>query len=122
MQRLRSNGFSLIEMLVVLVVLVIIASIVTGVYLGGAGKKGEAKAHTPMQRAKDAVCINNIHSVRVSISAAHTSDTEEKFPASLNEMRELPAELKSCPEGKEPYVYDPNTGQVNCVHPGHEKY
>ena len=123
MQPLKKQGFSLIEILVVMVILVILGSILTGVYLGsGNSKKGDGKAHTPMQRAKDTVCLENLHSVRISITAAHTSDAEEKFPASLNELRELPAELKSCAEGKEPYQYDPATGQVSCVHPGHEKY
>ena len=31
----------------------------------------------------------------------------------------LPA---TCPVGEEPYDYDPTTGQIHCVHPGHERY
>ncbi len=118
------KGFSLIEILVVLVIIVVLSSVLTGVYLGskGGSKIDDGKAHSPMQRAKDTVCLENIHSVRISIAAAHASDTEEKFPGSLSELRELGSQLRACPVGKEPYEYDPTSGQVKCVHPGHANY
>ena len=118
------KAFSLVEMLVVLVVIIVLSSVLTGVYLGtkSGSKSDNGKAHSPMQRAKDTVCLENIHSVRISIAAAHASDAEEKFPASLGELRELGTELRACPVGKEPYEYDATTGQVKCIHPGHANY
>lgn len=117
------RAFTLIEILVVLVIIIILSSVIYGVYVGGQGKNAPpGKAHSPMQRARDTVCINNIRSVRQSIEASRVGDTEEKFPASLTELRELSAELRACAEGKEPYQYNSATGEVRCVHPGHEAY
>ena len=119
----RRSGFTLIEILVVMVIIIILSSVMYGVYLGKGGKGAPpGKAHSPMERAKDVVCMENIRSVRQSIVASHVTDTEEKYPASLLELKELPSEFRSCPEGKEPYQYSPSNGEVHCVHPGHEKY
>jgi len=27
-----------------------------------------------------------------------------------------------CPVGGEPYQYDPSSGRIWCIHPGHEKF
>jgi prepilin-type N-terminal cleavage/methylation domain-containing protein len=118
-------GFSLIEILVVMAIIVVLCSISYSVYLGHSKNAPAGKAHSPMERAKDVVCMENLRSVRQCIEASRTSDVESgegKFPASLSAMRELPAEVRECPEGKEPYQYDPATGKVHCVHPGHESY
>ena len=121
-RRACGTGFSLIEILVVMVIIVVLSSITYSVFLGHSKNGPAGKAHSPMERAKDAVCMQNIRSVRQCIEAAHTTDSDSKFPGALTEMRELSSELRSCPEGKEPYQYDPQTGQVRCVHPGHENY
>jgi len=120
---LRRSGFSLIEILVVMAIIVVLSSITYGVYLGGHSKNAPpGKAHSPMERAKDVVCMENLRSVRQCVEASRSGDSDGKFPGALTEMRELTAELRACPEGKEPYQYDPATGQVKCVHPGHENY
>ncbi|HLJ55304.1 MAG TPA: prepilin-type N-terminal cleavage/methylation domain-containing protein [Chthonomonadaceae bacterium] len=120
--RSARRAFSLIEILVVMAIIVILSGITYGIYIGGRSKNAPpGKAHSPMERAKDVVCMEDLRSVRQSIEASRTTDSDNKFPASLDELR-LPAELRACPEGKEPYRYDPATGEVHCVHPGHENY
>jgi prepilin-type N-terminal cleavage/methylation domain-containing protein len=118
----RQPGFSLIEILVVMAIIIVISSITYSVYLGHSKNAPAGKAHAPIERARDVVCMTNLRSVRQSIEAARTGDTDGKYPGSLLELRELSSELRACPEGKEPYQYDPATGQVHCVHPGHENY
>jgi prepilin-type N-terminal cleavage/methylation domain-containing protein len=118
----RRSGFSLIEILVVLAIIVVLSSITYSVYLGHSKGAPPGKAHSPMERAKDVVCMENLRSVRQCIEASRTGETDGKFPGALTEMRELSSELRECPEGKEPYQYDPMTGKVHCVHPGHENY
>lgn len=119
---MRRSAFSLIEILVVLVIIVILSAITYNVLLGHSKNAPAGKAHTAIERARDVECMENLRSVRQSIEAAHASDPDGKYPASLNEMRELSSELRACPEGKELYQYDPETGKVRCVHPGHENY
>ena len=119
---LRRAGFSLIEILVVMAIIVVLSGISYGVYFGHSKNAPPGKAHSPMERAKDVVCMQNLRSVRQCIEASHTGDSDAKFPGALTEIRELSGELRACPEGKEPYQYDPATGEVRCVHPGHEKY
>ena len=115
------SGFALIELLVVMALIVVLSAGMYKFYLGkGTGKPGEAK--TPMTATFDSVCLQNLRSVRQCVEAAHTGDTDTKFPASLTEIKELSPELRACPEGKEPYTYDAQTGEVHCIHPGHEKY
>jgi prepilin-type N-terminal cleavage/methylation domain-containing protein len=121
----RRHAFSLIEILVVVAIIVVISSITFSVYLGHSKNAPAGKAHAPMERARDVVCMQNLRSVRQCIEAARSLDTdasEPRFPAALTDMRELSGELRACPEGKEPYQYDPTTGKVRCVHPGHETY
>jgi len=118
----RRPGFSLIEILVVMAIIVVISSITYSVYLGHSKNAPAGKAHSPMERAKDVVCMENLRSVRQCIEASHAGDSDSKYPGALTEMRELSSELRACPVGKEPYRYDPTTGKVQCVHPGHEAY
>jgi prepilin-type N-terminal cleavage/methylation domain-containing protein len=118
----KRRAFSLVEILVVVVIMAIIAAVVMPNYLGGGKTKDGKKAPTPMSRAHDTECKSNIGQVRLSIQAYGASDGEERKPASLSELRELPASFHKCPVGNEPYQYDATSGQVKCVHPGHESY
>ena len=122
MKRVKS-GFSLIEMLVVIVIIGALSAMLFTFYLGKGGKGAPpGMAHSPIERAKDTVCKSNLEQVRLAIQSAKTmAEDEQKNPQSLQELK-LPAELLICAEGKEPFSYDPATGEVHCVHPGHEKY
>lgn len=115
-----NKGFSLIEILLVIALLAIVGGGVAFYYAGRS--KPTDKVQKPITRAESVVCMQNLRSVRQAIAAAQASDTDGKFPQSLSEMKELPAEVTHCDVGKEAYVYDPTTGQVHCPHPGHENY
>ena len=118
--RRNAGGFALIEILVVMALIVILAGGLYSLYGGkGGSKKGEAK--TPLSVAHDSECLQNLGSVRQCIKAEEATD-DEKHPDSLTAVKSIPTELRACPVGKEPYAYDPATGQVHCVHPGHESY
>lgn len=118
--RLR-RGFSLVEILVVMVIIVILSSISYSVFFGHSKNAPPGKAHNPMERAHDTECINDIHQVHLAILAAQAGETDGKNPASLDELK-LPKEMLSCPVGHQSYVYDPTTGQVHCPYPGHENF
>lgn len=119
---LNLRAFSLIEILVVLAIIVVLSSITYSVYLGHSKGAPAGKAHAPIERARDAVCMENLRSVRQCLEASRSTDTDGKYPDKLSDIRELTPDLRACPEGKEPYQYDPTTGTVHCVHPGHENY
>ena len=70
--------------------------------------------------AKDTVCRSNISQVRLAISVYETANDDHP-PDNLQELK-IGNDFYSCPLGHEPYQYDPSTGTVHCVHPGHEKY
>lgn len=117
----QTRAFTLIEILVVIVVVAILAAVVLPRYLGGKGSDGE-KTKTPITTANETVCRSNLASVRQSIAAYQAGDTDGGFPARLDDLRELPASIRKCEIGGEPYQYDPATGRVNCPHPGHENF
>jgi len=123
--KLRTNrtshaAFALIELLIVLAIVAILAGGLYTVYVGKSGKAG-AKSHGPVAEAQLTVCTENLRQIRMAIDMQKNGDADGKAPASLAELK-FPRESLICPDGKEPYVYDAETGQVRCVHPGHEKF
>jgi len=70
--------------------------------------------------AQDDVCRSDLIQVREALQIAMMNN-DDKPPASLQDTH-LGADFYRCPVGGEPYQYDPETGTVKCVHPGHEKY
>ncbi|MCS6776041.1 MAG: prepilin-type N-terminal cleavage/methylation domain-containing protein [Chloroherpetonaceae bacterium] len=120
---LRHAGFSLIEVLLVVALLVLIGGGLAYFYLGRGGreKPDGTRARTPITVAKDTVCQSNLGQVRQAVNVFRAGDPEETLPRSLQELR-LPAELLTCAVGGEPYQYEPETGAVRCVHPGHENF
>ena len=113
------RGFSLVEVLVVCLVLIALAAWLSASYLGKS-KNGE-KAHTPIERAHDTECMNNIHQLVLGVQTIQSSDPDGKPPQSLTELK-FPQSMLSCPVGHEQYVYDPATGRVYCPHPGHQNF
>lgn len=113
-----------------LIAVAIIAILAIAMYsLGGLGGKKESPRADKLGRstpelvklkAVDEDCRNNLSQIRLWIQTTEASGDDQK-PASLEESH-LGSSFYSCPIGHEPYVYDPQTGEVHCPHPGHEKY
>ncbi len=72
-----------------------------------------------MGKGFEVKCRENLRNVRAAVHMNRTDDG--KFPASLGAISEI-NNISSCPTGHEPYAYDPETGEVHCTHPGHEKF
>jgi hypothetical protein len=136
-QKLPANygegGFlSLISLLLTLVIICILAVYFLrgpggfGGATGGAGAGasgaggGVGGAIGAMNKAKEATCRNNLQQLRAAIQIFVSNG--EGNPESLEQLTATSPGLQlKCPVGGEPYEYDPQTGTVKCVHPGHEK-
>lgn len=120
LQRSQTSGFSLVEVLVVCALLIALSAGLATLYTGHS-KPGD-KARTPLERAHDPECINNLSQIRQSLSMSQMENENQKYPSALTELKGIPASMLACPESHEPYQYDPATGQVHCTRAGHEKY
>ena len=122
------RGQTLVGLLIVIAIMAVLAVAVMRPWaVGGTAKparadgKGTTVPGLVKLKAEDTVCQSNLGQVRSFIVIARTN-ADDQPPATLAEIQGLPKELLSCPLGHEPYAYDPATGTVRCVHPGHEKY
>ncbi|MHB9130092.1 MAG: type II secretion system protein [Armatimonadota bacterium] len=134
-----SRGFgSLIEILIVAVIILCGAALYMGMMRGTTSATnainnndlgGPASAGGPqsipartIQKAHSMECQNNVRQLRQLIEMSK-SDSENGtiYPSSLSNMPEA-AKISKCPVGREPYQYDPTTGKIHCVHPGHEGF
>lgn len=108
--------------LIGLLAAIVIIGILFALYMGGpAGGGSQGQGTTPggaKRSAQGVLCRNNLSQLRAAISIR--MGTAGSFPASLEELNA--GVLLRCPVGDEPYQYDSTTGQVHCVHPGHEGY
>lgn len=111
--------------LIGLLVVIVIIGIMLAMYAGPSGKgggSGGAGGGTVLggsvRQARSTVCRNNLSQFRQAVQVE--VNLTGAYPVSLEALQlGLPA---SCPGGDEPYDYDPTTGQIQCVHPGHERY
>lgn len=121
---MKKRGSSLFSILAA-VVIIMIATVflMNGGMGGGKSSRADGKGTTTMgaakYRAKDQVCQSDMGQLRQGIMLFQTSN--DAFPETLEETK-LGATFYQCPVGKERYKYDPQTGQVSCPHPGHERY
>lgn len=124
----RQGGHTLAATLVVIAIIAVLAV----VFMKGSGAFGVSKSPRAdgkgttvpglvKAKAQDEVCKSNLNQVRLSLQIAHDSTGDEDWPQKLEETR-IGQDFYRCPMGKEPYQYNPQTGEVHCVHPGHEKY
>lgn len=126
MKSKESGSFSLVGTLVAVALVLVLVLVFA---FGGFGSKadnqrkdqvGETVIGQSVARAKDAKCMENLRNIRGMIDVERTN--ADQPPASLSELRGLPADMLVDPIGKEPYAYNPEDGTVHCIHPGHEKY
>jgi hypothetical protein len=122
----RSSGgfFTLIGLLLAIVIIgILLVMYVLPGGTGGVGGTGGTGDTTTIitgtkGRAQDAVCRNNLAQLRAAIGIqAGTGSGNPPSLAGLSAGVDL-----SCPSEGEPYEYDPSTGQVSCLHPGHESF
>ena len=125
---MRTRGQTLVATLVVIAIMAILAvALLRPWAVGGTAKparadgKGNTVPGLVKLKADDTVCRSNLDQVRQFIQIARIN-ADDQPPQTLAEIHGLPKEFLTCPLGKEPYQYDPATGTVRCVHPGHEKY
>ena len=107
------------ELLVGLVIIGLLMAFLLPRYLG----KDAGVSKSPVQRARDIECMNNLRSLRQSIDM-YRIDHEGPPPnlESLASTYTSAGTLFRCPVGGENYIYDANSGSVRCPHPGHERY
>ena len=117
----RRGSWTLIELVVVMVILVALAAWLLPRYLGtNKATPGQNPIQAPIQRAQGVDCRNNLQQLRAAITMSE--NTNERFPASLNELSGIPREMLVCPVSKQPYAYDPRTGRVGCLYPAHRGF
>ncbi len=127
----RTNrGETLVGLLVVIAIIAVLAVVTlkgTGAFGKSESPRADGRGTTipglAKAKAEDTVCQNYLGQLRMSLQIAHDTGGDESYPQTLEETR-LGNQFYSCPmgKGKEPYGYDPTTGRVWCIHPGHEKY
>jgi hypothetical protein len=122
------RGWTLVSTMVTLVIMALLAvALFKGSGMFGVSKPTRKDGHgttvlgASEWAAKDEVCRSNLSQVRSAIQILETSGDDNQHPQSIEETK-LGKDFYSCPVGHEPYRYDPQTGQVHCVHPGHENY
>lgn len=125
----RSSERGFLTLIALLVVIVIIGILFASQYGGRTRRSAQTGGRVPagesqtllggaVDRADATLCLNNVKQLRMAISIYQGN--MGTFPGSLAELQS--GVTLACPVGEEPYEYDPNTGVVRCVHPGHERY
>lgn len=114
------SGFALVEILVVIALLALLA----GGYYGFRGNSGgteqpeQTVVGKAVGKAESIACQSNLNQLRQSIRM--DMDSGEQPPARIDTG--AMAAVSRCPDSGQPYSYNPQTGQVQCQTPGHERY
>lgn len=124
----RGRGFSLVEILVVLVVLVVLMGFAVNWYTGagkGAARQPGQKAapQTPKGAARGIECQSYLAQLRQAYTMA-TATGDENRPRTVADLRPygVTESIARCPDGREWYRMDPTSGRISCPHPGHTGY
>ena len=124
----RRGQATMIGLLVAMVLMLMLAAALWGPALPGkrpATGSSESPESGPaqtvlgksLQQANGVECRNNLQQIRTSLRMDY--GTEGRIPAQLAPVGGVPLQ---CPVSGQPYQYDPQTGQVRCPTPGHERY
>jgi len=111
------RGALLIELIIVVVIIALLAAAYLGLMRRSPGGKGEKP--TPkeaMDKARGVECANNLRQLRALIQMKVAED--ERYPAALDSS----SGMARCPVSGQAYRYDPRSGRVWCVTPGHERF
>ena len=123
-KRSEAGFVTLIELLVVTAIIMIVMYLLYGqrnvVGPGAVGPSGEPQTRpgAAIGQARALECQQNLRGIREAV-AAYRLESEQP-PGSLSELRI--GGVTSCPVSGNPYVYDPQTGTVHCITPGHERF
>ncbi len=118
------RGQTLVAALIVIVIILILLVVFlrpTGGQSPRADKKGYTVLGLARYSALDTECKSDLDQVRLALTTAKSSNGDDTFPATLEDLH-IGAQFYKCPVGGERYIYDPQTGEVHCPHPGHEKF
>jgi hypothetical protein len=78
-----------------------------------------------MEKGTEVACMNNLRQIRDAISMERLNDPNNAAPPpNLQALQKdgISPTMLACPVTHQPYRYDPATGRVACVTPGHEKF
>ena len=93
--RNRSQGFTIIELLIVIVVIGILAGLVLNAF-------GNIQ-----ERARDTERQNDINTIHTQLELYYTENSA--YPASLNDLSDLNPEAETAPNAGETYTFTPTT-------------
>lgn len=74
-----------------------------------------------VRKAVSMECQENLRQLRMMIDSDRFETEDGGYPQTLESMQGA-ASIDKCPVSGKPYDYNPETGQVHCTTPGHEKY
>lgn len=119
---MKRRGFSLVEIVVVIVIISILAAILLPNYLGKGKQDGVAKKiQAPPEAARGVECSSNLRQVRSALQMASMDETPPQTLADLKQYG-VTESVSRCPVSKQPYAFNPAQGRVRCTYEAHERF